>query len=141
ECGADNRAAGDACSRLARIADRAGVAVAARRPVRLRRLRADARCGVAGADVVTLIQCGADDGTAGDTAAALTGVALRTGIAVAAGRTVRRVRIRAGPGGWVARPNRVTLIQRGTEDWIHADANACLAGVGLCAGIAIVARR
>src|SRR5207247_1178085 len=100
----------DAGSSHARVGPRTGVAVVARRAVRLRRIRADAGHGVAGAGAVALVECGADDRIASAARAVLTGVGPRTGVAVAARGAVRRVGIRARSGGRAARPRRVTLI-------------------------------
>src|SRR5439155_1268404 len=91
---ARDRVAAGTHSSLAGICLRARVAVVTRRPVRRCGVRASTGRRIARAGDVTLIQCGAGDGSAGGTDAVLTGVILCTGIAVAAGDAVGDVRVR-----------------------------------------------
>src|SRR5438876_398715 len=73
--------------------------------------------------------------------ARLAGIALRAGVVVVAGRTVGLGRVRAEAGLWVTRSNIVALIGRGARDRARARADASLADIGLCAGVAVVAGR
>src|SRR5207245_423598 len=139
--GADDRIRADAESLLAAVALRARIAVIAGGAVRLRRLRTDARRGVAGADVVALIESGADDRIAAGTDSSLAGVGLRARIAVVTRRAVRLRWIRTDTGRGVARAGVVALIGSRAHDRIAAGTDSSLAGVGLRARIAVVARR
>src|SRR5207245_11590631 len=84
---------------------------------------------------------GADDRARAGARAALAGVRLGTRIAVIAARAVGLRWGRAEPGGGIAGAGAVTLIGGGADDWIAAGADAAVAGVGLRAGIAVVAGR
>src|SRR6185503_7825789 len=125
---------------LAGVGLRAGVAVVAARAVLLRGVAADAVRGVADARVVALIERTAHDRIAAGAAPALARVGLRARVAVVARRAVRLVRIAADPGRRIARARHVALIERAAGDRIRPLAGAPLAGVGLGARIAVVAR-
>src|SRR5207249_3893427 len=125
--------------RLARVGLCARVAVAAGGAVGGVRIRADAGRGVAGARDVALVGGGADDGVAACAGARLAGIGLRARVAVAAGGAVGGVRIRADAGRGVAGPRDVALLDGGPADGIRAGAGPRLAGVGLCARVAVVA--
>jgi hypothetical protein len=73
---------------LAGVCLRASVAVVARRAIGLVWIRAGARAGVAGADVVALVLSGAGFGIGARASAALAGVCLGAGVAVVACRAV-----------------------------------------------------
>src|SRR5207249_2828866 len=81
-CGADDGVPARAHAALAGVGSRAGVVVVARAPVGLDGVRARARGRVAGARVVTLVGCGADDGVPARARAALAGVGSRAGVVV-----------------------------------------------------------
>src|SRR5439155_419040 len=130
--------AGRARAALAGVAQRAGVAVVAPGAVGLARVRAQPRARVARARVVALVLRRTGDGSAGRARAALAGVAQRAGVAVVAPGAVGLARVRAQPRARVARARVVALVLRRTDDRI-ARARAALAGVGLRAGVAVVA--
>src|SRR5437773_1754017 len=138
--GADDRVDGRTRAALAGVALRAGVAVVARGAVELARVRAQPRGRVAGARIVALIRRRTGDGVAARARAGLAGVGLRAGVAVVARGAVGLGGVRAQPRGRVARARVVTLIRRRTGDGVAARARAGLAGVGLRAGVAVVAR-
>src|SRR5206468_1283466 len=94
---------------------------------------------ITGAGVVALILGGADDGVAARAAAALAGVGLRAGVAVVAGGAVGLRRVRADAARRIAGAGVVALILGGADDGVGAGAGAALAGVGLRAGVAVVA--
>src|SRR3989442_704023 len=99
ERGADDRVGAHAAPVLAGVGLRAGVAVVAGRAVGLvRRRRAHAGGGVAGAGVVALVRR-ADHRVRPDAAPVLASVGLRAGVAVVARRAVELVRMRAADGG------------------------------------------
>src|SRR5207249_3351823 len=138
---ADHRACSDAAPVLAGVGLRAGVAVVAGRAVGLvRRRRAHAGGGVAGAGVVALVRR-ADHRACSDAAPVLAGVGLRAGVAVVAGRAVGLVRRRrAHAGGGVTGAGVVALVRR-ADHRVRSDAAPVMAGVGLRAGVAVVAGR
>src|SRR5437870_11479783 len=141
ERGADDRVGAHADRGPAGVGLRAGVAVAAGRAVGLvRRRRAHAGGGVAGAGVVALVRR-ADHRARPDAAPVLASVGLRAGVAVVAGRAVGLVRRRrAHAGGGVAGAGVVALVRRARRSsGLHAA--PVLAGVGLRAGVAVVAGR
>src|SRR5207244_3083264 len=83
----------------------------------------------------------ADHRACSDAAPVLAGVGLRAGVAVVAGSEERRVgRRRAHAGGGVAGAGVVALVRR-ADHRVRADAAPVLAGVGLRAGVAVVAGR
>src|SRR5205823_1630281 len=125
---------------LACVGPRAGVAVVARASVGLDGVRARARGRVAGARVVTLVGCGAHDGVPARAHAALAGVGPRAGVVVVARASVGLDGVRACARGRVARPRVVTLVGCWADDGVAARAHAVLAGVGLRAGVVVVAR-
>src|SRR5207244_4223777 len=136
---ADHRVRPDAAPVLASVGLRAGVAVVAGRAVGLvRRRRAHAGGGVAGAGVVALVRR-ADHRVRADAAPVLASVGLRAGVAVVAGRAVGLVRRRrAHAGGGVAGAGVVALVRR-ADHRVRADAAPVLASVGLRAGVAVAA--
>src|SRR5439155_1303340 len=139
-CGADDGVPARAHAALAGVGSRAGVVVVARASVGLDGVRARARGRVAGARVVTLVGCGADDGVPARARAAPAGVGSRAGGAVVARAPVGLDRGRARAGCRVVGPGFVTLVGRGADDGIGARAHATLAGVGVRARVAVVAR-
>src|SRR5437016_5506663 len=141
EGGAGDGVAPDAARALAGVGLRAGVAVVARRPVGRRGGGAAARRGVARARHVALVEGGAGDGVAPDAAPALAGVGLRADVAVVARRPVGRRGGGAAARRGVARARHVALVEGGAGDGVAPDAAPALAGVGLRAGVAVVARR
>src|SRR5207247_718723 len=137
-CGARDAARADAHPAPAHVGPCAAVAVVAGGAVRHGRVGALAGGRVAAADGVALIGGDAEyvDAAAG---AALTGVVVRARIAVVAGAAVGPDRARAAAGRRVAGARVVALIRRGAEDGVRAGTDSTLAGVGLRAGIAVVA--
>src|SRR5262249_14892370 len=109
-----------------------GVAVVARGAVGLVD-RAGAGGRVAGA---ALIDPAADDGVRTHARADLAGIGLRAGVARDAGGAGGLVD-RAGAGGRVAG---AALIDPAADDGVRSHARADLAGIGLRAGVAVVAR-
>src|SRR5262249_5673349 len=95
---------------LVRVRLRASIAVVAGRAIRLRRIGARARAGIACAHRVTLIAGRAHDWVAADARPYLARVRLRASIAVVAGRAIRLRRIGARARAGIARAHRVTLI-------------------------------
>src|SRR5439155_860711 len=138
---ADDRIRAGAGPRLAGVGLRAGVAVVAGRTVGLGRVRADTRRRVAGAGAVALIAGGASHRVPARAGPRLAGVGLRAGVAVVAGRTVGLGRVRADTRRRVARPCHVALIAGGAGHGVPARARPRLTGVGLRAGVAVVAGR
>src|SRR5437016_5939343 len=138
-CGAHDGVRTDAHPAVAHVGPCTGVAVVARGAVRHGRVGALAGGGVAAADRMALIGCDAEyvDATAGP---ALTGVVVRARIAVVARAAVGPDRVRAVAGGRVAGARVVALIRRGAGDGERAGPDSTLAGVGLGAGVAVVAR-
>src|SRR5439155_971622 len=138
-CGADDGISTRAHAALAGVGPRARVAVGARAPVGLGGIRARAGRRVAGPRVVTLVGCGADNGVPDRAPAGRACVVPRAGVAVGARVAVGFGGIRARAGRRVAGPRVVTLVGRGADDRISTRAHAALAGVGLCARVAVVA--
>src|SRR5437764_598623 len=131
--GADDRIRADAEAGRTGVGLRAGIAVAARGPLRLRRWLTLSRCLVARAIVALIREGGAVTGgaTAHASAAAVVHGAEET---IIAGRTVGLARVGAAAGRRVAAARVVTLIEGGADDGVSADAGAGLAGVGRRAG-------
>ena len=138
---AGDGAAPSADSRLASIRLCTCVAVGARCPVGLGRIRADARARVAGPRRVTLIEGRAVDGAAPSAGARLASIRLSTCVAIGARGPIGFGRIRADARTRIAGPRRVALIGGSAGDWIAASAHAGLTGICLGAGIAVVAHR
>ncbi len=136
---ADDRVGTGADAALARVGLRAGVAVVAGRAVRARGIRAEAGCRVTRSRVVALIAGRTDDRVGAGTHSALARVGLRAGVAVVAGRAVRARGIRAEAGCRVARSRVVALVARRADHGVGAGAGSTLAGVGLSAGVPVVA--
>src|SRR5207247_1588897 len=105
------------------------------------RVRGRPRGGRTGAGSVGLGVGGADDGVAAGADPALAGVGLRAGIAVAAGAAIGLRRVRARPRGGRTGAGSVALVGGGADDGVAAGADPALAGVGLRARVAVVARR
>src|SRR5439155_1717660 len=126
---------------LAGLARRAGVVVVARRAIGLGRVGAHAGARVAGPDVVALVRSRADDGVGARARPALAGVGLRAGVPVVAGRVVGLGWVGAHARARVAGPYVVALVGGGADDGVGARTRAALAGVGLRAGIPVVAGR
>src|SRR5204863_183376 len=82
----------------------------------------------------------ADDRVRATAHARLAGVGLRARVAVVARGVVGGGRIRAQPRPRVAGARDVTLVGRVADDRVRATADTRLAGVGLRAGVAVVAR-
>src|SRR5262249_36769795 len=125
---------------LTLIVLRAGVAVVACGAVGGIGVRARASRGGARSRDLAFIPRHADHRIAARTHAAPPLVVLLAGAAVAAGRAVGGRRIRARARREVARPGGVALILRRAAHRISARAHAVLTGVGLRAGIVVVAR-
>src|SRR6185369_17206226 len=90
---ADDRRAARAAAAGTLVAERAGVAVGARRAVGLRRVRAHAGTRVARADLMALIERTTDHRVRAGARAAAALVGLRAGVGVVASRSVRLVRV------------------------------------------------
>src|SRR6185436_11367729 len=129
-----------AYARLAGVAAGASVAVVARGAVGLVRVRANACAGIAAAGDVALIGGGADDRIGARAQAHLAGVGLGAGVAVVARAPVGPGRVRAHAARGIAHAGDVALVGGDAEDVAGARAGAGLAGVGLRAGVAVVAR-
>src|SRR5207249_687115 len=119
ERGADDGVGPRAAARLAGVALRAGIAVGAGRTVGLVWVGAGAARRIADAGDVALVERGADDGVDSRADARLTGVALRAGIAVGAGRTVGLVRVGAGAARRIADAGVVALVERAADDRVR----------------------
>src|SRR5207249_2429141 len=139
-CRADDRVPARARALLLRVGLRACVAVVARAPVGLGGVRAGAGGRVAGARIVALVLRGAHDRIAAGAGSYLAGVGSRAGVAIVAGTPVGLGGVRAGTGRRAARPRVVTLVACGADDGIPAGTHAALAGVGVRARVAVVAR-
>src|SRR5207302_1482105 len=140
---ADDRIRADAEAGRTGVSLRAGIAVAARGPLRLRRWLTLSRCLVARAIVALIREGGAVTGgaTAHASAAAVGHGAEET---IIAGRTVGLARVGAAAGRRGAAAGRgsaggriVALAEGGADDGVRADAGAGLAGVGLGAGVSV----
>src|SRR5947209_7970136 len=110
--GSDRRGegvAGRADSGPAGVGLGASVAVVAGRPVRRVRVGAHTRRGVAGSCDMALVTRRAGDGVAARADTGAAGVGLGAGVAVVAGRPVRRVRVGAGSSRGVAGPGDMAL--------------------------------
>src|SRR5207248_10216415 len=118
---------------------RAGVAVCPGVAVGLRRVRAHTGAGVAGPRVVALVGRRADDEVAPRADPALAGVGLGARVAVVAGRAVGLARVRAHARAGVADAHVVALVRGRADDRVGAHAGAALAGIGLGAGVGVVA--
>src|SRR5207253_6209322 len=137
----DDRVCAGADARLAGIALRAGVAVVAGGAVHLGRVGAGAGGRITDAGLVALVRGSADDGVRAGAGAGLAGVALRAGVAVVAGHTVRGRRVRADAARRVADAGDMTLILGRADDRVRADAGAAEAGAALGAEVAVLAGR
>src|SRR5439155_1139647 len=91
--------------------------------------------------IVALIGRRADDRVPAHAAPRLAGVGLGAGVAVAASGAVGLERGRAAGRGRIAGSGGVALVEGGADDGIRAGAGPRLAGVGLRAGVAVVAGR
>jgi hypothetical protein len=138
--GADDSRATGADSGLTGVAGRTGVSVIAGGAIRFRHVCALSRCWVACPRRVTLVRSQADDGIAADTGPSLTGIRLRTQVAIVAGGPVRLRWIGANASRGIAGSRVVALVGGGADDRVTAHADSSLTRVGLGAGIAIVAR-
>src|SRR5438067_1206085 len=96
---------------------------------------------MSGAGGVALIGGGGDDGVGGRAHGALAGVGLGAASAVVAGRAVGLGRVRACAASGITGAGDMTLIGGRANDGVAAGADPALAGVGLRAGIAVVAGR
>src|SRR5262249_10313671 len=141
EGGADDGVRARADTGLAGVALRAGAPVVAARAVLLVGVRAGAIRRGAHPGNVALIGRGADDGVCTRADAGLAGVALGAAVAVGAGGAVGLLGMGAGAVGRVTGAGIVALIEGGADDRVGARAHARLAGVGLGAGVAVVAGR
>src|SRR5262249_5549595 len=101
---------------------------------------ADTARRVADARVVALIERGADDRARPRADARLAGVAFRAGATVVADRSVCLFRVRAGAARRIADTGDVALTEGGADDRIPRT-DTGLTGVGLGAGVAVVAGR
>ena len=113
----------------------------ARRAVRLGRLGAEARLGIAGARIMALVHNRALNRVVADARPRLTAVVMGTRVAVIAGDTIGLGRIITEPGHWIARAGVVALVLGDALDRIASGAHSALARVRLSAGIAVVTAR
>ena len=88
---------------------------------------------------MTLIACGASYGIRASANSRLTGVSLRTSVAVITCAAVCFRWIRTNPGVWITCPRIVALVTCGAGHGIRARTNTCLTSVGLGTSVAIVA--
>ncbi len=126
-------------TRHARIRLRTTIAVAARRTVGRIRIVALARRRIARTRHVTRIERGAGDRVCPGARSRLARIRLRTRIAIAARRTVRRVRIVAETRRRIACTRNVALIRRRAGHRVCPSARSRLARIRLRTGITIVA--
>ena len=141
-CRADNRVAAYARSRLARVGLGAGVTVVARSAVRRGRIRALTIRRIAGSGHMALIGSRADDRVAAHARSSLAGVGLSAGVVVSAYRPVRDGRAGGALAvGRVAGSRQMALIARRADNRVRPGADTGLAGVGLSAGIVVIAGR
>ena len=138
--GADDSIRAPTDAFLARVDSCAEISVVARRVFRHLRVGAHTGCGIAGADVVALIECRADDWIRADAGSGLAGVSLCAEIGVVAGRSVRRGRVGALTGARFAHARIVALVEGGADDWIRADTTASQTGVASRAQGAVITR-
>src|SRR5207253_3095120 len=136
---ADDGVAARADPALAGVGLRAGNGVGAAGAIGLRGVRARAIGRITCASDVTLIGGSADDGVAARAHPALAGVGLRAGIAVVAAGAIGLRGVRARAIGRITCASDVTLIGGAADDGVAAGADPALAGVGLRAGVAVVA--
>src|SRR5439155_26723993 len=99
-------------------------------------VRAGAGRRITYASQVTLVARRADDGVAAGADTGSAGVGLSAGIAVAAGRPVRGLGVRAGSRRGVACARLMALVARRASDRVGARADTGPAGVDLGAGVA-----
>ena len=116
--GAHDRVRAAADARLARVRLRAGVAVIARGPIRLVRVRADPCACIAGPRDMTLVRRGAHHRVPAHAHPRLAGVTLGARIAVGTRGPVGLVRIRTNSRARIAGPREMTLIARDAYDRI-----------------------
>src|SRR5437867_3086386 len=90
---------------------------------------------------MALIARRTDDGVRSGTNPRLAGVRLRASVAVAAGRPVSSIRVRAGASRRVASPCYMALVARTADNRARACADAGHARIGLGAGVAVAAGR
>jgi hypothetical protein len=88
---------------------------------------------------VALIARRAGDVVSAGANASLTGVSLGAGVLVIAPNSICRIWIRAVAGCRVAFAGDMTLIERGANNVVAANARSGLAGVRLRAGVAVIA--
>jgi len=124
-------------ARLTAIGLRTRVSVGAGRAIGQWGGRAHAGARVASAGSVTLVGGRTNHRTRAYTGPSLTAVALRTGVSVATGGSVRLLRVRAYPRRRVARADAVTLVLGGAGDRACPDATAGLTRVALGASVAV----
>src|SRR5438552_2786684 len=119
---------------------RAGVAVIARAAISLCRIGAGARLRIASPRAMTLIRGRTDYRIGADATRSEERRVVRAGVAVIARAAISLSRIGAGARLRIARPRAMSLIRGGIDYGIVADAPACVAGVCLRAGVAVIAR-
>ena len=137
----DHRICPDAGARLAGVALCTSIAVVARAAVGLGWIRAHTGYRATDADVVALVEGRAGYRVGAGADPRPTGVRLRAEVFVIARCSVCRGRVGAQAGGGVAGASVVALVDRSADDRICPDTGTCLAGVTLCAPIAVIARR
>lgn len=98
-----------------------------------------ARRRVACSGIMALVEGRTRDGVRAHTDAALAGVRLGARVAIVAGCSVGRVRIRAEPGARIADPSDMTGVEWAAYNRIATHTGAVLAGVAAGARIPIVA--
>jgi hypothetical protein len=139
EGGAENGIGPGAGARLTRIGLRAGVVVIAGGAVICIGIAALSRCRIARARDVALVEGGAENGIGAGTAARLTGIGLGAGVAIGASAAIRFVRVGANTRRGIAGAGVVALIERHAHDGVGPGACPQLTGIGLGAGIAVIA--
>ena len=139
--GRAHQGVGAAADALAAGVDaRAGVGVVAGGAVGLGRIGAVAGGGIADASLVALIRCRAGYRVGTGAGAGSTGVRSRARIVIVARRPVRLRRVGAETGCRLAGAGVMTLVGRAADDRPGPRAGTGDAGIGLVAGITIVAR-
>lgn len=133
------RVAPDADPSLTRVRLGTGIPVVARRSVGFGRIATLSGRGIADPGRVTLVARGTGYRRTSRTDSRLAGVVDGAEVAIVATAAIGFRGIRALSVRRIAGPNIVTLVRGGADNRVAADTDTGLAGIGLSAGIAVVA--
>jgi hypothetical protein len=136
---AGDRSASGAGARIARFRAVASIAITAGRTIGFGGVATYAGHTVACADLVAFIERQAGNGIGAGTRARLTGIGLRAGVVVITGESVVCMGIAALSRCRIACASDVALVERQTRNGIGARTRARLTGIGLCAGVVVIA--